>query len=227
MQVRVLSPGKGLVLVDRADLEEHLNENQNLFPPGTGENYKFTLDDHEAYMDAFEHMAEQKGGVMDLGSRPYDALLDYAIENMGYDYEKPPEAYYSERTRRETGPPVTTTTSGPFTITNVGTKGEASAWATAPETPKSMREAAAKIALSDEKAPGPTPTKGPEDYHLEQYDREALMEEQGRKAGTRLMREGKETWDQYKYNRDQEDLKTPGYNKRSLDNPFGASDEPS
>ena len=62
-QVRVLAPGKGIILENKDDLVTYLNRPsaQLNFPPGTGENYRFTLDDHEAYMDAFEHMAEQKG----------------------------------------------------------------------------------------------------------------------------------------------------------------------
>ena len=61
----------------------------------------------------------------------------------------------------------------------------------------------------------------PKESSLGEYDREALMEEQGRKAGMRLPKEFKEAFDQYDYNKDQEDLKTPGYNKRSIDNPYG------
>jgi len=245
-QVRVLAPGKGIVLENKDDLVSYLNrpESQLHFPPGTGENYKFTLDDHEAYMDAFEAMAEERGGDMNLGDRPYDVLQDYAINNMGYEYERPPEEYYEERREAERvrdeslsnlraqiqaaeddEAPVTTTTSGPFTITNVGMK---------EDNPFSQDNIDSRLAAMREEYAGmlpdteavarkvlPSPTKGPEDYHLEQYDRGALMEEQGRKAGMRLPKEFKEAFDQYEYNKDQEDLKTPGYNKRGVDNPYG------
>lgn len=243
-QVRVLAPGKGIVLENKDDLVNYLNrpESQLHFPPGTGENYRFTLDDHEDYMDAFEAMAEEHGGDMDLGDKPFDTLQDYAINNMGYEYEQPPEAYYEERRETERvrdeemgnlmsqiqaglddEAPVTATTSGPFTITNVGTK---------EDNPFSQDNINARMerspyssVLPDTEAVArkvlPSPAKGPEDYHLGEYDREALMEEQGRKAGMRLPKEFKEAWDQYRYNKDQEDLKTPGYNKRGVDNPHG------
>ena len=250
-QVRVLSPGKGIILVNKDALADYLNHPQAQldFPPGTGENYRFTLDDHEAYMDAFEAMAEEHEGDMDLGDRPYDALQDYAINNMGYEYEQPPEEYYerrgeAERVRDEEmgnlmsqiqagsddEAPVTTTTSGPFTITNVGTK---------EDNPFSQDNINARMAAMRGRYGLPDPKyvahkalsekRGmlPKEGSLEEYDRGALMEEQGRKEGMRLMREGQEAWDQYQYNRDQEDLKTSGYNKRGVDNPLGQREDDS
>ena len=223
-----------------SDLSAWLSENQHERPPGSGPNGEWTLEDEEAAMArhaADFAIAEYEGRELSYGDRPpYDVLADKMRDDF-YDFS--PEG------ARARAVDAIEKMSGKTLPEGLGDYLEGLQQMrsdlrekAAVEGLDSLRDMRAEyldevrdgepLPMPDTKAVArkvlpaqEKPPKRPDEFHLEQYDREALEEEQGRKTATRLMREGKEAFDQYEYNRDQEDLKTPGYNKRGVDNPYG------
>tara|TARA_R110000751_G_scaffold16376_10_gene51878 strand:- start:2255 stop:3043 length:789 start_codon:yes stop_codon:yes gene_type:complete len=223
-----------------SDIAAWLSENQHERPPGSGPDGKWTLADEEEAGHHFRLMgarAQAEGEELTFGDRPpYDAIADSLI-NEGFDYS--PEGA-RERALRDIGRMTGKVFSDPdaYNLDDLQAKLAQVKVEMAGEGLDIMKGKRAEFldvirdgqplpmpdteAVARKVLPVPEkPPKRPDEYSLEQYDRGAIDEEQGRKTGMKLMREGKEAFDQYEYNKDQEDLKTPGYNKRGVDNPHG------